>query len=132
MTDTRTTMKGREDRADEQEVEPRGPAVRPRVDLYESDEAFLLLADLPGADEASTELVLERQTLTLRARGRNDLPEGVRPLRTEFAIGRFERSFELGREIDGENISATFQNGLLRVTLPKSTRGKRSIEIQKS
>ncbi len=108
------------------------PILRPRIDLYETDEAFLLLADLPGADEGSTELALERQTLTLRARTRSEVPEGARPLRTEFALGTFERQFELGPQIDGARITAALQDGVLRATLPKASPARHPIPIRTS
>lgn len=114
------------------DVQDTGTTRRPRVDLYETDEAFLLLADLPGADEGSTELVLEGEILTLRARAENVAPKGARPLRMEFALGWFERSFDLGREVDGERITAAFDNGVLRLTLPKAPEERRSIPIQPS
>lgn len=99
------------------------PRVRPLTDVFETPEAIVLVADVPGADQDSIELSLAEDVLTLRAR------QAVRPAPAEPAGERkegpalslhdYERSFRIGADLDRESLSATLQNGRLRVVLKK-------------
>jgi len=95
-------------------------AARPRTDVFETDEALVLVADLPGVDESSLELSLAEDVLTLRAQPAPAAPQGWNPSWEEFQLpASYERSFRLAAEIDREEIGATIQQGRLRVTLKK-------------
>lgn len=105
-----------------QGVKDRSPAERtfaPPTDLYETDDAFVLVMDLPGADERSVEVTLDRDLLTIRAPREIPRPEGFQLLYCENDTGVFERSFTLSDEVDRENVKASVRNGVLRVTVPK-------------
>lgn len=80
----------------------------------------MLVLDIPGADERATDVVVERQVLTIKADVDEVIPEGFERVHTEFLPRRFERSFRLPDQIDGTAIEATVRNGVLRLTLPKS------------
>ena len=91
----------------------------PPTDIVESETAVEIVADLPGVKQEEIELKVEKGTLTLKA-------ERKAPEKTENACacgerpyGVFERSFTLGDELDVEKISATYEAGVLRVTVPK-------------
>jgi HSP20 family protein len=91
----------------------------PPADIVESDAAVEIVADLPGVKQAEIELKVDKGVLTLKA-------ERKAPEKTEHACacgerpyGVFERSFTLGDELDVEKISATYEAGVLRVTVPK-------------
>jgi HSP20 family protein len=106
-----------------------GPRVMP-MDLYRDGDHYVLSADLPGIDPGSVDIDVDGQLLTIRAertlRGR----EGVKWLAHERQSGSFLRQLSLGQGVDTENISATYENGVLSVTIPVSERAKpRKIEV---
>jgi HSP20 family molecular chaperone IbpA len=105
---------------------------RPRVDLFETDTHWLLLADMPGVDESSVEVTLERNVLTMRGTPASIEPEaGMRLLWREFEPGVYERGFTLTDEIDRDSIEAGVKNGVVRVRLAKARPRTRKITIQK-
>lgn len=93
----------------------------PRTDIYETKDAIVLVADLPGVDEASLEVTLEKGVLTFT--GKVDPgtgTEGLTPTHREYEAGDFHRAFSLPEEIDRERIEATMRDGVLRLKLPKA------------
>lgn len=92
----------------------------PRADIYETDDHIILLADIPGADENSTDITLEKNVLTINANVDWNMPEDYGLNYGEYGIGDYQRSFTLSDEIDRENIEATIANGVLRLQLPKA------------
>jgi len=103
---------------------------RPRTDVFETDEALILVADVPGADLDSIELALEDDVLTLRARSVVTAPEGWQPVGSELELPDYERSFRLAADIDREALAATLQNGRLRVVLKKRQPQTSRIEVR--
>ena len=106
-----------------------GPRLMP-MDLYREGDHYVLDADLPGIDPGSVDIDVDGELLTIRAerslRGR----EGVQWLARERRGGSFLRQLTLGQGIDTENISATYTNGILSVTIPVTERAKpRKIEV---
>ena len=108
-----------------------GPVFRPDVDILEDEDRFVIYADLPGVDEASIDVRLERGTLTLDAR-LAILPDGNwSPLHTEYRFGSYHREFRISDDIDRGGVSARMQGGVLELVLPKSEeRQPRSIPVQ--
>jgi HSP20 family protein len=104
--------------------------VRPRTDVFETPEALILVADVPGAERDSVELALVEDVLTLRARSVVTAPEGWQPAGSEFELPDYERSFRLAADIDREALSATLLNGRLRVVLKKRQRPSSRIEVR--
>ena len=101
-------------------LENRQPVFRPHVDLVDTGDAVILWADLPGVDENSVDITLEKNILTLKASVQPPTFEGMKPLRREFAVGDYERRFTVSEEIDRDGIEATVTQGVLKLTLPKS------------
>ena len=89
--------------------------LRPAIDLLERDDHLLLLADLPGALPDSLDLELDGNTLALTA----DAPASV-----DGQPRRYSRRFKLGRALDPERIAAKLTDGVLEVTLTKTTARK--------
>jgi len=104
--------------------------VRPRTDVFETDETLVLVCDVPGADEGSVELALEDDVLTLRARSVLTAPEGWQPAGSEFELPDYERSFRLAADIDRDALTATLHNGRLRVVLKKRQPRRSRIEVR--
>ena len=92
----------------------------PAVDVLETESAFLLYAELPGIRRDEIELSVHDRRLELSGR-RPPLGENRNFLRMERSYGPFRRSFDLGAPLDAEKISAQFQQGVLRITIPKRT-----------
>ena len=92
----------------------------PAMDLAETEESYVLRADLPGVTEDDVKIELEENVLTIsgeRRSEREDRFDGVR--RVERAHGSFSRSLTLPSGVDAEKIAASFANGVLEVTVPK-------------
>jgi HSP20 family protein len=92
----------------------------PRADIYETDDHIIVVADIPGADEISTDITIEKNILTINANVDWSMPEDYGLNYGEYGIGDYQRSFTLSDEIDRENIEATVSNGVLRLQLPKA------------
>ena len=96
-----------------------GHAAWPSVDVQETDKEYRVTADIPGLDGRDVEVLYHEGVLTLRGEKRTENESENRTLRERF-YGRFERQVALDRDVDEGNIQATFRNGTLIVTIPKS------------
>jgi HSP20 family protein len=92
----------------------------PRVDIYENKESLFLIADMPGVDEKTVDIELEKNVLTITGRVENGKINGAAMMYSEYEIGDYERVFTLSDEIDRDKIVATVKNGVLRLELPKA------------
>ena len=103
----------------------------PSVDIYESESEIVLEAELPGMKREDFEVSIENNVITLRGERKFEKKdEGDNFHRVERAYGSFTRSFSLPRTVSAENTSADFNNGILRVSLPKKEEAKaRKIEV---
>lgn len=107
----------------------RGPRQMP-MDLYRLGDRYILSADLPGVDPGSVDIDVDGQLLTIRAERTLTTDEGARWISRERTGGSFLRQLTLGQGLDTEAISASYDNGVLSVTIPLSERAKpRKIEI---
>jgi HSP20 family protein len=91
----------------------------PSVELGESDQEIRVTAELPGLDEKDVEITVEEGVLTLRGEKKSEVQDKERGY-TERSYGRFERRIGMPQGVDRDNASATFRNGVLSVTLPKT------------
>jgi HSP20 family protein len=107
-----------------------GPYFEPRVDIYETDDALVVSADVPGAQADDIETDVRDNLLTLTAQVQK-LDDRWKPLHREYRTGHYVRQFRLGQHIDQGRISAEFKDGVLTLTLPKAEKAKpRRIEIK--
>jgi HSP20 family molecular chaperone IbpA len=102
----------------------------PRVDIYETDEAIHLIADIPGADENSIDITLEKNVLTIDAEVQAEKPQDYSLTYAEYGIGSFRRKFNLSNEIDQEKIVAEVKDGVLKLKLPKSEKVTQKIKVK--
>jgi HSP20 family molecular chaperone IbpA len=91
----------------------------PRVDIYESADDIVIVADMPGVDENSVDITLEKNVLTISGQVEPEQPENYRLAYAEYGVGDYRRTFTLSNRIDQENIKATVNNGVLRLWLAK-------------
>jgi len=92
----------------------------PRTDIIESGDRYLVVADIPGADESSVNITLEKNVLSIEAHTESAGPEGYSLVLSEFGLGDYARSFVLSDQIDREKIEASVKDGVLRLVLPKA------------
>ena len=93
--------------------------VAPAVDIYETDQAYVLLADMPGVGPNGLDVVAERDELIIN--GRVDAA-ATTPDYQEFELADYRRAFTLTEDLDATLINATLKDGVLRVEIPKSPR----------
>ena len=104
------------------------------VDVEESAEAFVFRADLPGLQAKDVKVTLEGDTLTLRGeRKLEELRENGSTYRVERAYGAFERRFKFHTPVRGDQVKASYKDGVLEVRVPKADEARaRDIEVQGS
>lgn len=96
----------------------------PNVDILERKDEIVVTADLPGVDEKSLDISLEKNVLTINGRVESEVPEPYRLAYSEYGIGDYQRAFTLSDEVDKERIHATMKNGILRLVMPKAATAK--------
>lgn len=106
--------------------------VFPAVNLYESEDAYVLTAELPGVDPKAIEVSLEGATVNLRGERRIDYSaETGSAHRLERQSGAFRRAFELPGAVDADKVEAIHRSGILMLRLPKAAEQQaRRISIQ--
>ena len=103
------------------------------MDLCKIDDHYLLTADLPGIDPGSVDVSVDNGTLTISAHRTARSEDAVQWLANERFFGTYRRQLSLGEGIDATAISATYENGVLTVTIPVAERAKpRKIEVTHS
>lgn len=109
-----------------------GGAWNPRVDIFENKDQLVLEAELPGMSSEDFDLSFENNVLTLKGERRFEKKTGEGDYhRVERSYGAFTRSFTLPQTVTAEGAAAEFDNGVLRVSLPKREETKaRKIEVQ--
>lgn len=106
---------------------PAGSARAPRfmpMDLYRSGDHYVVHADLPGVDPGSVDVSVDNGTLTIRAERSSRTEESVQWLASERFTGSYMRQLSLGEGTDADNISATYENGVLTLTIPIAEKAK--------
>lgn len=101
----------------------------PSVDVLETEEAYLLYAELPGVKREDIQLQVKDRRLELSGL-RHALGENRNFLRMERSYGPFRRVFDLGAPVDSESISARFDQGILKVHIPKRAGEATTVPVQ--
>ena len=102
---------------------PVGLCYTPRVDIMETEEELLLLADLPGVKSEDMDVRFDNGELIIDGRCA-PRHEGANYLLAEYGVGDFYRAFSISERIDWQKISAELKNGVLTVHLPKAETAK--------
>jgi HSP20 family molecular chaperone IbpA len=89
------------------------------ADIYETDEALLVLLEMPGVDKSHIDIGIEDDVLTVEGRIDFSKYQGLTPLYAEYPVGHYRRGFTLSHRIDQHKISAEMSDGVLTITLPK-------------
>jgi HSP20 family protein len=91
----------------------------PTLAVAEQDKAYVVTAEIPGLEEKDVEVSLDDSALVIRGEKKAESTDDKTHVSEHF-YGRFERRVPVGPEVDREGVSASFRNGVLTVTLPKS------------
>lgn len=93
----------------------------PRVDIHEKDKHYEITAEIPGLKKEDIHLTLEDGVLTLTAESSKDDKEEKegKVIRRERRYGKYMRSFNVGNDVTEKDIAAGFENGVLKLTIPK-------------
>jgi len=103
--------------------------IQPPVDIYETPEGLVLLADMPGVAPSDLEVRLEENILTIQGKAKHAIDK--EPIYREFELVNFFRQFELSEHVDQEKIAARLNNGVLMLQLPRAEKAKpRQIPVQ--
>ncbi|HZV97612.1 MAG TPA: Hsp20/alpha crystallin family protein [Methylophilaceae bacterium] len=108
-------------------------ALMPPVDVTEDASGITLLADLPGVPKEKLSLNVESDLLTIEGELELNTPEGMQAAHADVGLTRFKRTFTLSKELDTEHVSAEFNQGVLKLRIPKAAHAQpKRIDIQLS
>ena len=101
-------------------VKPYQGSAYPKVNVYEYDDKIGIVAEIPGLNKKQLNVDVEDGVLTISGDKHSTFEEdGAKVIRRELKQSSFKRSFELGEQLDGDNIAANFKDGVLSVSIPK-------------
>ncbi len=102
----------------------------PSVDIEETDEAYIIKAELPGVEKDDVNVTIDNGLLTIRGEKHSN-KEDKKAHRTECVYGSFVRSFTLPQAVTAEGVEAEYNNGVLNLVIPKTEEAKpRQIEVK--
>ena len=91
----------------------------PKVNVYEHDDKISIVAEISGLDKKNVSVDVEDQILTISGDKHGFDDSGAKCITRELKQSSFKRSFNLGDHLDGEDVSASFKDGLLSIAIPK-------------
>ncbi len=111
-----------------EETRSRHQYLTPAVDIFETEEALVLMADLPDLNKNAVEIHIEKGILTIE--GRPEKESVGEQIYREFVAGPYFRQFRIPDSLDPGKAAAEFENGVLTLTLPRAEKAKpKKIEI---
>jgi HSP20 family molecular chaperone IbpA len=106
-------------------------ALRPAVDIFEDETGITVHADMPGVSKDRLDIQVDRDSLSIMGDLSIPLPENMDALYADVQSTRYQRSFSLSRELDGNNVDASLKDGVLTLRIPKREEHKaRRIEVR--
>ncbi|MCX7760642.1 MAG: Hsp20/alpha crystallin family protein [Hydrogenothermaceae bacterium] len=109
----------------EEKVETQVVAWSPRVDVYEKDSNIVIEAEIPGAKKEDIEVKVKDNAVVVKGEvKREEEKKEENYYRSERFYGKFERVLPLPTDVKVEEAKATFENGILKLTIPKATQEK--------
>ena len=91
----------------------------PKVNIYEYDDKIGIVAEIPGLDKKNVSVEVEEDVLIISGDKHGFDSDGGKCITRELKQSAFTRSFNLGEYLDGKNVSATFKDGMLSISIPK-------------
>lgn len=103
----------------------------PKIDIIDHDNDVEVQAELPGVNKEDLDVSITNQSITIRTSTKKEEKQQGKYFRREITRGEFQRTLSLPDNIDSEKAKASFKNGLLKLTIPKTEKSKRKrIEIK--
>ena len=96
----------------------------PALDLYESGDDIVAVVELPGMRKEDIDISLHDGTLTISGERKRESNNGEKAQRTERYVGTFRRSITRPTHVDAGKVGATYEDGILKVILPKAEEAK--------
>jgi HSP20 family protein len=107
------------------------PVIFPPVDIYETENEYVIKAEMPGVSRDYIDVVLNNRELDITGKINGNMPEEKNLKYSEFKLYDFNRKFKVGDDIDSSRLTAKLENGILTLNLPKSEKIKpKKIEIK--
>jgi HSP20 family protein len=130
---TQTSVTAKRDHATGHAQAASDAVLTPAVDVVEDKSGITLYADMPGVPRDKLVLNIEADTLTIEGELALDVPDGMNASHADVSLPRYRRVFTLSKELDSAKIAATFEHGVLTLTIPKAEHLQpRKIEIHAS
>lgn len=95
----------------------------PKLEATETEKEICVMAELPGLEESEVEVSLADGTLIIRGERKSEVEDKDRQFNERY-YGHFERHIPVGVDVEEDKVEATFKNGVLKITLPKSERAR--------
>jgi HSP20 family molecular chaperone IbpA len=99
--------------------QPSERPVQPAVDIFEDDAGVTLHADVPGVSSEHLDIQVDSDSLTIDGKVVIPMPEGMKEEFADVRATRYQRSFSLSNELDGEKAQASLKDGVLELRIPK-------------
>ena len=113
-------VRQKQELADKEERTIPGRHFVPSADIYETDEALMVIMEMPGVEKNNVSIALENDVLRVEGQINFSNYEGMEPIYTEYNVGHYARGFTLSGKVDRDKISAQLDDGVLTLTLPKA------------
>jgi HSP20 family molecular chaperone IbpA len=108
-----------------------GAYFQPAVDIFETRDELVVVADMPGVPCDGVDVHVEGHELAIEGKVKAEEYQGLRPVHVEYGVGGFYRRFTLGEAIDRSGIRAQLKNGVLILRLPKAEQARaRKITVE--
>jgi len=131
MTPTDIEAKPKQKAERREESTRPGVYFQPAVDIFETRDELVVVADMPGVPADGVEVHVEGDELAIEGRVRPQEYQGLRPLHVEYGVGGFYRRFTLGETVDRSAIKAQLKDGVLILHLPKAEQARaRKIAVE--
>jgi HSP20 family protein len=105
--------------------------MRPLVDIFEDESGITLQADMPGVSKDRLDIKIDSETLSIQGQADIPMPGGMEAQYADVRATRYERSFSLSSELDGEKVDASLKDGVLTLRIPKREKFQpRKIEVR--
>jgi len=101
------------------------------VDIYETENEFVIKAEMPGVKKDAVDITFEKNELEINGKVNGNFPDEKNIKYSEFGLYNYHRKFNVGDTIDNNKLTASLENGILTLNLPKREEVKpRKIEVQ--
>jgi HSP20 family protein len=102
----------------------------PATDIYETQDSYVVLMEMPGIDKSTLSVKVEDDRLVVEASS-VEVGKEWKVVDTEFELGKYHREFRVGPKVNREKIEASYEDGILKIVLPKAQDFKpRQIEVK--